>query len=192
MEHKIGAAPPRRARGDVEAAAEVVAERGLLAVSMSEVADRAEIGRATLYKYFLDIETILVAWHERQISIHLAELERARDRAKSATARLEAVLRASARLAGRAAAHRDSQLAALLHNDPQVKRTEQRLHLIVTELIRESANAGDVRKDLPAADLANYCLYALAAAGQISSKRAMKLVDVILAGLLPARSEQPP
>ena len=172
----------------VDAAANLVAERGLLAVNMSEIADRANIGRATLYKYFPDIETILRAWHERQIGVHLAELERARERAKSPTARLEAVLRAYARLTKRVNADRDNQLAALLHADRQVQRTKSRVHAIVTDLIRESAERGDVREDLPAADLANYCLYALAAAGRISSKAALeKLVDVILAGLHPAR-----
>ncbi|MGA8586204.1 MAG: TetR/AcrR family transcriptional regulator, partial [Roseiarcus sp.] len=59
------------------------------------VATGAGIGRATLYKYFPDVETILVAWHERQVSGHLEHLARIRDQA-SPGRRLEAVLEAYA------------------------------------------------------------------------------------------------
>jgi len=59
----------------LDAAAALIAECGLSAVSMSAVASTTGIGRATLYKYFPDVETILAAWHERQIARHLGELE---------------------------------------------------------------------------------------------------------------------
>jgi hypothetical protein len=39
------------------------------------------IGRATLYKYFPDVEAVLVAWHERQVAQHLDQLAKARDQA---------------------------------------------------------------------------------------------------------------
>lgn len=42
----------------------LVAERGLRSVTMSEIAQRVGIGRATVYKYFSDVESILLAWHE--------------------------------------------------------------------------------------------------------------------------------
>src|SRR4051794_32898559 len=56
------------------AAAELVAERGPASVTMSQVAAEAGIGRATLYKYFPDVTAILVAWHDRHVAGHLAEL----------------------------------------------------------------------------------------------------------------------
>jgi AcrR family transcriptional regulator len=37
---------------------------------MSQIAAETGIGRATLYKYFPDVEAILVAWHERQVAEH--------------------------------------------------------------------------------------------------------------------------
>jgi len=58
----------------LDATLALVAERGLRGVTMAEVAARAGIGRATLYKYFGDAETILRAWHEREIGRHLAEM----------------------------------------------------------------------------------------------------------------------
>jgi hypothetical protein len=46
-----------------------------------------------LYKYFPDVGSILVAWHERQVSGHLEQLARIRDQAAGPGQRLEAVLR---------------------------------------------------------------------------------------------------
>ena len=45
----------------------LVAQHGLHAVTMSRIAEEAGIGRATLYKYFKDVEAILFAWHDRQV-----------------------------------------------------------------------------------------------------------------------------
>ncbi len=49
----------------LDATAALVAERGLRSVTMSQIAAQSGIGRATLYKYFPDVEAILLAWHER-------------------------------------------------------------------------------------------------------------------------------
>ncbi|MGH2358185.1 MAG: TetR/AcrR family transcriptional regulator, partial [Candidatus Limnocylindria bacterium] len=56
----------------------LVAEHGLLSVTMSQIAEETGIGRATLYKYFPDVEAILVAWHERQVTGHLEHLAEVR------------------------------------------------------------------------------------------------------------------
>ncbi|HZA80384.1 MAG TPA: helix-turn-helix domain-containing protein, partial [Actinomycetes bacterium] len=63
----------------LDTTAALVASHGLRSVTMSEIAERTGIGRATLYKYFPDVEAILLAWHERQITTHLAQLEELRD-----------------------------------------------------------------------------------------------------------------
>lgn len=59
----------------LDATAELMAEVGPMSVAMSAVAERAGIGRATLYKYFPDVESILVAWHARDFHGHLQHLE---------------------------------------------------------------------------------------------------------------------
>jgi hypothetical protein len=41
---------------------------------VSQIATDTGVGRATLYKYLCDVESILVAWHERQIEAHLDRL----------------------------------------------------------------------------------------------------------------------
>jgi len=92
--------------------AALVAQHGLASVTMSQIAEQTGIGRATLYKYFPDVEAILVAWHERQIAGHLAQLAQIRDQAEHAGARLKAVLEAYALIVHD---HHGSDLAALLH-----------------------------------------------------------------------------
>lgn len=59
----------------LDATAELIAEHGPMSVAMSAIAERAGIGRATLYKYFPDVESILVAWHTRDFAEHLQQLK---------------------------------------------------------------------------------------------------------------------
>src|SRR5437773_7793113 len=80
----------------LETTAALVAEHGLRSVTMSQIAEEAGIGRATLYKYFKDVEAILLAWHERQIGGHLEQLAEVRDQVDGAGNRLGAVLEAYA------------------------------------------------------------------------------------------------
>src|SRR5215211_6132328 len=78
----------------LDTTAALVAEHGLHAVTMSHIAEATGIGRATLYKYFPDVEAILVAWHGRHVAGHLRHLAEVRDTAGDAGERLEAVLEA--------------------------------------------------------------------------------------------------
>ena len=70
----------------LDATAALVAGHGLALVTMSQIAQTAGIGRATLYKYFPDVDAILAAWHERQIHAHVEELARVRDRSSGPAA----------------------------------------------------------------------------------------------------------
>jgi AcrR family transcriptional regulator len=173
----------RRAVHDatVEAAAALVAEHGLASVTMSQIAERAGIARATLYRYFPDVEAVLTAWHEKQVASHLQQLADVRDAACGAGERLEAVLLAYARLAR----HQDgSTLAAQLHRGAHVLGARARLHDLLRELLLEAAHAGELREDVPPEELATFVLAALSAAGQLRSPDAVRrLVDVVLAGL---------
>jgi AcrR family transcriptional regulator len=164
----------------------LVADRGLLSVTMSQIAEETGIGRATLYKYFPDVEAILLAWHERQISDHLGYLAEVRDGAGDAGGRLAAVLEAYALIAHESRDHRDTELAALLHRDKQVSVAEQHLQDMIRKLLAEGANTGDIRDDIAPGELASYCLHALTAASSLPSKAAVRrLVEVTLAGLKP-------
>jgi AcrR family transcriptional regulator len=170
----------------LETTAALVAEQGLLSVTMSEIAERTGIGRATLYKYFPDVQAILLAWHQRQVARHLDELAEVRDRAGSAGERLQAVLEAYALISHASHGHHDSELAAFLHADHRVASAQQRVRDMIRDLLAQVVTAGEVRKDIPPDELASYCLHALSAASSLPSKLAVRrLVMVTLAGLRP-------
>ena len=163
--------------------AALVAEHGLRSVTMSQIAAGTGIGRATLYKYFADIEAILLAWHERQVASHLSSLADVRDQPGSVGERLEAVLTAYALISHQ---HHGTELAAMLHRGEHVPQAQQQLHDFIRELVAEGATSGDLRNDVAPAELASYCLHALTAASSMPSTPAVeRLIMVILAGLRP-------
>jgi len=167
----------------LDTTAALVAQHGLRTVTMLQIAEEAGIGRATLYKYFPDVEGILVAWHERQVAGHLEQLAAVRDQARDARGRLEAVLEAYALIAHE---QHDTELAALLHRGEHVARAEQHLRNLIRDLLTEGSESGDVRDDVAPDELASYCLHALTAASGLPSKAAVRrLVAVTLAGLRP-------
>jgi AcrR family transcriptional regulator len=164
--------------------AALVAKHGLRSLTMSQIAEQTGIGRATLYKYFPDVEAILAAWHERQIAAHLQQLTDLRDQAGDAGQRLNAVLEAYALISHDTHGHHDSELAAILHRDEQVTRAQHQLRDMIRDLLTEAVATGEVRNDVAPDELASYCLHALAAAGSLPSKAAVqRLVTVTLAGL---------
>ena len=172
----------------LDAAAALVSERGVAAVTMSQIAEDSGIGRATLYKYFPDVESILLEWHQRQIRAHLEQLVTVREQAGSPTQQLEAVLEAYALILHDYRSHRDSELAAVMHRDPHVARAEHQLHQLFRDLLAEASRGGAVRDDVTPDELAAYCLHALSAASGVPSKAAVRrLVAVTLDGLTPTR-----
>jgi AcrR family transcriptional regulator len=174
----------------LDTTAALVAEHGLLSVTMSQIAESTGIGRATLYKYFPDVEAILFAWHERQITAHLAQLEELRNQPGDAGKRLEAVLEAYALISHDRFSHEHPgpDLAALLHRGAHFSRAQQHVHDLIKDLLAEAAATGNLRDDVTPDELATYCLHALGAASSLPSKAAVRrLVWVTLAGLRPPR-----
>jgi AcrR family transcriptional regulator len=166
--------------------AALVAERGLLNVTMSQIAEQTGIGRATLYKYFPDVEAILHAWHDEQIAHHLAHLAAVRDRVTDPGERLEVVLDAFADISHRSRGHFDTDLRAVLHKDEQVAGAQAQVQEMISELLADAGEAGFVRQDAAPHELAAYCVHALAAAGVLSSEEAVRrLVAITLAGIRP-------
>jgi AcrR family transcriptional regulator len=164
--------------------AELAAEHGVRSVTMSQIAEQAGIGRATLYKYFPDVEAILLAWHDRQITEHLGLLSEVRDQTDGAAAQLEAVLRAFAHISRESSGHHGTDLSAFLHRDERVVRAQQQLHGMVRDLLAEGVENGDFRGDVTPDELATYCLHSLTAAAALPSEAAAdRLVAVTLSGL---------
>jgi AcrR family transcriptional regulator len=170
----------------LDTTAALVAEHGLASVTMSQIAEETGIGRATLYKYFPDVEAILAAWHDRQVTGHLQQLAEAREQAGDPSERLAAVLEAYALIHYELRIAHGTEIAALLHRGEHVVRARQHLRDFIRDLLSVAAQTGDVRDDIAADELATYCLHSLTAAGALPSKAAVRrLVAVTLAGLRP-------
>lgn len=167
----------------VETTASLVAAHGLRAVTMSRVAEETGIGRATLYKYFPDVEAILVEWHERQVTGHLAHFAGLREGAGDARTRLESVLAAFALIAHE---YHGTELAALVHRGEHVERAQRHLSGLIRDLLIEGATGGEFRDDVAPDELAGFCLHALTAASSLPSKAAVhRLVGVTMDALRP-------
>jgi len=171
----------------LDTTAALVAEHGLRSVTMSRIAEETGIGRATLYKYFPDVDAVLLAWHEREVGDHLAQLATVRDEAGDAGERLEAVLETYALIRHGSHRHHDTELMTFLHRDDHVARAQQHLGDLIRDLLTDAAKTGIVRNDVAPDELASYCLHALTAAASLPSKAAVhRLVRLILAGLRPS------
>jgi AcrR family transcriptional regulator len=167
----------------LDTTAALATEHGPLSVTMSHIAEGTGVGRATLYKYFPDVESILLAWHERQVTGHLEQLAEVRSQAGDAGRRLQAVLESYAFLRHE---HHGTELAAFVHRGEHLTRAHDHLSGFVRDLLTEAAEAGDVRVDVAPDELASYCLHAITAAGSLPSKASVRrLVQVVLAGLRP-------
>lgn len=165
----------------LSAAVKLAAERGVASVTMSQIAAEAGIGRATLYKYYPDVDAILVAWHERQIGDHLRQLSDIGERPGPPLRRLRMVLAAFASISRE---QHGGELAALLHRGEHVRRAQDHLRDFVAGLIAAAAEAGDLRADVPPVELATFALHALTAAGTAPSAASVgRLVDLTLAAM---------
>jgi AcrR family transcriptional regulator len=177
----------------IDATARLVAAHGLTSVTMSQVAEAAGIGRATLYKYFPDVEAILTTWHADQIAAHLQQLTALVDEAGDPGRQLDAVLHAYAQICAHRGRH-GHELNALLHRGEGLANAQHELFGLFRDLIERAARAGLVRTDVSANELAVYCAHALTSASLLPSKAAVgRLVEVTAAGLRgtsegPARS----
>ena len=191
----------------LDTTAELVATQGLASVTMSEIAEETGVGRATLYKYFPDVDAILVAWHDRHVERHLERLREVRDRSEDPRQRLEAILEAYAVISHerssphhdeRQHAHREGHhrshgqhagdVAALVHRDEHVAGAQRRLVEFMRNVIADAVAAGSVRDDVPPVELARYCMHALATSTSASSKAAAsRSVTLTLAALRPPR-----
>lgn len=167
-----------------EAAWRLAEEHGPLSLTMSQVAGAAGIGRATLYKYFTDIESILVAHHARHVEDHLQALEDLRGESKPPGARLVAVAHAYASICFHRGRHSSADISTLVHRGPEVADAERRLRSVFAGLIAEAAAEGLVRTDLGPEELAVYCRHALEASGQAKDLDSVaRLTQVVLDGL---------
>ncbi len=171
----------RRAVRDAtfDATVELVAKHGLASVTMSQIAQETGIGRATLYKYFPDVEAVLRGWHERQVNRHLELFSGVARENGSPVARLERMLEAYARMVHQ---NHGSRLAAMLHATGHVAHAKNHLSSFLASIIAEGVVASEIRDDVAPSELAEFCLNAVA--GPSASKATVaRLVQLTMSAL---------
>lgn len=178
-------------------AAGLAADRGPFNVTMSQIAEGADVSRATLYKYFPSVEDILDAWHERHIHHHLERLRSAADREELPLGRLGAVLAdyadiRAARARSAAVSDTTRDLASFLHRPGGASTAASlKIHALVRDLVVACIASGEIRSDFTAGELAHYCLRALDTAGDMQSPDAVeRLVTLVLSTLQPTSGKR--
>ncbi|MBT2534337.1 helix-turn-helix transcriptional regulator [Arthrobacter sp. ISL-48] len=155
----------------------LAAEHGLLSVTMSRIAKEVGIGRATLYKYFPDVEAILLAQHDRQLAVQLEHLHAVQSAGGDPRRQLEQVLQIHALMIHE---HHDSVIASVMH------RSGGRGHqdAFLQDMLQRAGEVGEIRTDMSPQELATFCLHSLSAAAEAPSQAAVKrLVQLTLDGL---------
>lgn len=184
----------RQVREAVFAATTAMVEAaGLRGVTMSGIAEAAGVGRATLYKYFADVESILQEWHQEQIGCHLDHLGQIAVEPTTPLTRLTKALHALAHLVRRSGPHHHaSDIVADLHSAQHMNGPESAVRALLAGLISEAVVAGEVRDDVPVGDLALHCLNAAIGARYASSTAAaVRLVELALVGVRPPDASRP-
>lgn len=156
---------------------------GLAGITMSGIAHRAGIGRATLYKYFPDVRSLLDVAHEQHISEHVAALRALAETATAAEDRLVSVLALYLRICTERVRHGDADVMSLLHRPDVVSHADEQLLALFTTMLTEAVHAGLVRDDTPPQDLARFCLQSLAAGDPRNEPEDSPLLRLTLAGL---------
>lgn len=159
---------------------------GLAGVTMSGIAQAAGIGRATLYKYFPDIQSILDAAHDQHVGTHVGGLRALAHSATDVGDRLASVLAHYLSICTERARHGDADIALLLHRPEVVSRADEQLLALFTNLLTEAADAGVVRDDVPPVDLARFCLQSLASGDPQDAPADSPRLRLTLAGIAPS------
>jgi AcrR family transcriptional regulator len=141
----------RNRRRILEAAAEAFAERGL-AVSMDEIAARAEVGVGTVYRRFPDKELLIEALLEERLTEIAARAEQALD----ADDPWDALVEVLDYMLSLQAADRGLRelLLSSAHGREGISRVRERLAPIGDRLVERAQRAGRMRPDVRGSDIA--------------------------------------
>lgn len=171
----------------LRATSTVVSERGLLGVTMTGIAKEAGIGRATLYKYFPDVESVLQEWHAEQVHTHLEQLHAIAAGDGAAVERLRRLLRAHGTSLFESRIHAGAaDVVASLHTGDRFEEHGVALQRLVAGLIRTAQAEHQLRDDLDADELALFAVSAVSGSPRAASKAAaLRLVDTTCAALAP-------
>jgi AcrR family transcriptional regulator len=161
----------------MEAALALASERGFQKVSMSDVAARAAITRATLYKYFSDVDSIFEEWHRTTVHSHLAQFAEIADGVGDPGEKLSEILEAYALTVFR---HHGTRFASMLHRQDHARRAEASLVGLIETLIAVGVQSGLFRNDIAPEELARFCHSSLSSAYMLADEQAVRRAASLL------------
>ncbi len=161
--------PNRRERRRAEtrerifrAALKLFAARGVLATTVEDITEAADVGKGTFFNYFPSKEHVLLAFGEMQAARARKVLDQSGRQARS----LEGVLRRLGRVLaaepGRSPALARNLLGALLMHpelSAVMRRNMDRAQRLLLPLMAEGQRRGELRRDSKPAELARHFLH---------------------------------
>jgi AcrR family transcriptional regulator len=167
----------------LEAADEAFAEKGHDAC-VADIATRAGVGQATIFRRFETKDDLIAAVFERKIEQFLA-VAQAANRKRRAWDGLMEFMAAATELHRRDRGFFESMAEQLLKNDHVAELKAQAL-VAITELVERAHAEGDLRDDISAQDIGAFCV-AAAQAGRMGPnagpRAAKRYLSVITDGL---------
>ncbi|MGZ4224597.1 MAG: TetR/AcrR family transcriptional regulator [Solirubrobacteraceae bacterium] len=190
---------PRDERADraiLAATLELMAEHGLNDLRTDDVADRARVGKATIYRRYRSKEELVAAAVATLVSEITIPAERPTREEGSTREDLLALMRGAVELySGSVAADLMPSLVAEMRKSPELARTVRegfltRRRAALREVLERGVTLGDLRTDLDfelALDVLGGPLFyrLLITGGPIDERLAESVVDLILTGFAP-------
>jgi AcrR family transcriptional regulator len=140
------------------AALQVFAEKGFIQATVEDITNAADVGKGTFFNYFPSKDHILLAFGEMQ----LAKLEAAVAESRSTNEPMPVFLRSLGPRMTQEPTRNPAIIRALLQgylSTTPVREAmiemQMRAHALHTQMIQMGQERGEIRNDLPAAEIAN-------------------------------------
>lgn len=139
------------------AALDLFARKGFAETTVEDITEAADVGKGTFFNYFPSKEHILLAFGEMQ----LAKLEAAVAEVRTSGESMPQFLRSLGVRMTQEPVRNPGIVRTLLQaylSTPvreEMMRLQKRVHGLHTEIIRVGQERGEIRSDLPAADISN-------------------------------------
>ena len=144
----------------VLAALDLFTERGMDSVTVEEIADRADVARATVFNYFATKESLCHGIAQIQFETLQEALLENRLYAHSVGEKLTHVFRLMSELPGRNPDQCRAVLARSLSTmkPGEVPEHRKQIFLLIQKLVEEGQQSGELRKDAPSCELAGFLM----------------------------------